>query len=336
MSTLVKNLADVQKYLSNLNSTFRYDFINGALADVQASTIANLFGREFIDALSTRYNAPTPSPALTSQELVLIGHLGSAITHLAFAKDLPTLLVQMGNTGLYQTESQGTKPVYQWQKIEYENALLENAYTPIETAFIYLWANRDHAQFALWKNSAAEKKSLQFVVNTAADFTERFPIAGSRRTYEALKPFIREAELFQIKPIIGDALFDDIKAKIIGFDLGVKYPALIPYLQDAVVQTAIAKSIGRLTTKLDAEGYRVITVQGSGSDSVRNKMTATDSQLDVLKRETMQAAYRYTTLLLNFLNSNLEDYPLFAESDTYKQQQNPPSSNSVDSRVFTF
>ena len=198
-----------------------------------------------------------------------------------------------------------------------------------------MWANRDHAQFALWKDSAAEKNSVQYVINTAADFTERFPIGNSRRTFEALKPFIKEAELFQVKPLIGESLFNDIKTKISTFDLGAQYPLLLPYMQDVVVQTAIAKSIGRLTTKLDAEGYRVITVAGTGTDSFKNKMTASLDQLDMLKREAMNAAARYSTILLNFLNTNIGNYPLFAESDAYKQQQLPTASNSADSKVFT-
>ena len=335
MKLLVKDVTDVHAHMSNLNQAFKFEFISAAIADVQSGYISQLFGAAFINQLAIRQNELEPVTPLTTQEIALIEYLSSAITQLAFAKALPTLLVQMGNSGLYQTESQGTKPVYQWQKIEYENSLLESGYNPIEYAFVYLWANRDHAQFALWKDSAAEKNSVQYVINTAADFTERFPIGNSRRTFEALKPFIKEAELFQVKPLIGESLFNDIKTKISTFDLGAQYPLLLPYMQDVVVQTAIAKSIGRLTTKLDAEGYRVITVAGTGTDSFKNKMTASLDQLDMLKREAMNAAARYSTILLNFLNTNIGDYPLFAESDSYKQQQLPTASNSADSKVFS-
>jgi hypothetical protein len=336
MQLLVKNIDDLRKYVSNLNSTFQFSFVEGALADIQSGYLSQIFGSAFIASLTARYNATTPSPALTDQEKALINHIGTANAYLAIGKALPTLLVQLGNSGLYQTESNNSKPLYQWQKIEYENSILESGYSPIETGLQYLWDNRTHPQFAQWKDSPEEAKSVQYFLSTASDFNERFPIANSRRTYEALKPFIREAQQFEIKPLIGAPMYDELVSKIKAFDLGDKYPLLLPYIKDALAQISIARSIGRLTVKADSEGYRVVSVMGSGGDSVKNKTTATMEQLDMLKREAMNSAGKYCNALLNFLNSNIADFPLFTQSDAYIQNQSPTSINSSDSRVVAF
>jgi len=131
-------------------------------------------------------------------------------------------------------------------------------------------------------------------------------------------------------------MYDELTTKIKAFDLGEKYPLLLPYIKDALAQISIARSIGRLTVKCDSEGYRVVSVMGSGGDSVKNRTTATMEQLDMLKREAMTSANKYCNALLNYLNTNIADFPLFAQSDAYIQNQSPTSINSEDSRVVAF
>ncbi|MFA6261090.1 MAG: DUF6712 family protein [Bacteroidia bacterium] len=335
MNHLVKDFNELQLHLT-LNSNFRYEYIEGALSELQNGIITKTFGRTFITELAERHCAINPDPAITDEEAQLIGYLQSAITHLAFAKALPSLIVQMGNSGIFQTSGDNTKPIFQWQKLEYENARLETGYNSIEEAINYLIEERDHAKFAEWKTSDSEKKANKFFVSTAEQFNERYPIGSSRRTYEALKPFINEAEKFEIKPLIGASLFDDLKTKLETITLSEDQLKLVPYIQDAVANIAIVKSIGRLTVKIDAEGYRVVSISATGSDTSKHQNAATAEQLISLKKEAILAADGYKNALVSFLMANTDKYALFLESDTYSNLTNKPAFNSSDSKTFTF
>lgn len=336
MNLLVKNDSDIRRFTNNLNNTFRQDFVAGELQHIQSGYLSRVFGVAFITALADRHNAATPSPVITTEERTLMDLLGVACANLAIAQALPTLVVQLGNAGLFQIEGSGTKSVFQWQKIDYENSLLESGYQPVDAALQYLWLNRNHTQFSLWKDSASEKASLEYCVNTAYEAQESYPIGSSRRTYEALRPFIREAEMFNVQPIVGADLYNRIKTKRIAFDLSDKEKEVNRLMRDVVMQDAIAKSIGRLTVKVDSEGFRVISVAGTGSDSFKNKNTASGEQLDMLRKEANAATSRYANLLCNYLLTNLADFEEFKQSNTYKQQETPTSINTTESRTFAF
>lgn len=333
MNLLVKNRDELSEHIT-VTGDFNFEIIEPYIKKVQMGEASRIFGSNFISTLANRHNQDQPSPALTNEEITIIDVLASYISHLSLAQALPVLLAQLGASGLFQKEGQNSKPIFQWQKLEYEEAQLEMAYNSLETAIEYLIANRDNVQFALWKNSPAEKQAVNLFVRNAQTFNSTFPINNSRRTYEAMKPFAQEVEKFDIRYLLGQPLYDLLKSEIQDFNISTDNAMLLPYIQDVVANATVVKAIGRLNVKTTAEGMMVTSYISNGKEMSRNRVPATASEISELKVNAIAAANQYKSELMRYLFANLDKYPLWVQSEEYIRLTSENELNSDDSSTF--
>lgn len=333
MNLLVKNLDDFSRHVT-VTGDFDFEIIKPYITKVQLGDLNRIFGSQFVAELATRHNESTPDPALTSEEQTIIELMGNYLSHLALAQALPVLLAQLGASGLFQKEGQNSKPIFQWQKLEYEEAQLEMAYNALESALEFLFENREHEKFELWKESDQEKLAVSLFVHNAAIFNRTYPIANSRRTFEALRPFTSEVEKFDIRYVLGQPLYDELKTQKQDFELSEDNEKLLPYVQDVVANAAVIKSLGRLNVKVTAEGMMVTSYVSNGKEMSRNRIPATSSELSELKVNAMAAANQYKAELMRFLLSNIDKYPLWMQSEEYLKLNAENDLNSSDSSTF--
>lgn len=329
MKLLLKNIDELRAHVT-VTADFKFVYIEPYLRKVQVEILHKFFGRNFINALAELHDTNNTSD--TQKELV--DYLGSALANLAFVKALPSMLISMGASGIYQTEKNNEKPVYQWQKLEYENNHLESGWNALGNGIEFCIEKRLVDGFELWMGSDAEKNAREFFAFNPEMFNQSYPIASSFRTFEALKPFMREVQKFNIKGLIGVSLYNEVTTQLMNLNLSLANQALLPYLRDALCNAAIIKSIGRLNVKLDAEGMRVISIAGSGTDNFKNQQAAGVDALSDLRNSAQEAANLYEQQLVQFLYTNANDYPLFKLSETYSEIANESSSiNSADSKT---
>lgn len=263
---LINKIEDYKEYLRVANH-LKFEALQPHFKTVQASTIVKYFGAAFITVIDTRYNATTPTPALTAEENYLIDLLQKAIASLGMVKALPTMMVNVQGSGVEQA---GSKPLFEWQKLDLENELLETGYTAIGNAIDYLFLNRDNTRFALWKDSDCEKAARKCLFNSVNDFNDCVQIANSTRTFESLKQSIKEALVKHIKPTVTADLLTEITNENIDFSIeGTKLEAL-QLIRDALAQFSMAIAIYKLELKFNEEGARVISVSStSGKAKVK-------------------------------------------------------------------
>lgn len=329
MKLLVKNIDELRAQVT-VTADFKFVYLEPYLRKVQVEILHRFFGRNFINELADAHDANTA----TDEQKELIDYLACALANLAFVKALPSMLVSMGASGIYQTEKNNEKPVYQWQKLEYENNHLESGWNAVGSGIEFCIENRLADGFEFWHESDAEKNAREFFAFNPAMFNQSYPIASSFRTFEALKPFMREVQKFNIKGLIGVSLCNEVTTQMQNQSLSVHNQALLPYLRDALCNASIIKSIGRLNVKLDAEGMKVISVAGTGSDSYKNQQAAGIEVLEGLRKSAQEAANLYEQQLVEFLYNNVNNYPLFKLSETYTDITSGNSSiNSSDSKT---
>jgi hypothetical protein len=274
---------------------------------IQKSLIVNIFGLDFITALDTRYNTTNPNPALSAEELYLIDNLKTAIACLGFVKAIPQLLIVVMGTGMQQA---GAKPVYEWQKLTVQDEILETGWNAVGSAIQYLWAKRNDSKFTAWKDSAAEKKSRQYLLNSASDFNNCFQIAYSTRTYEALKPSLKEANRI-VNSVIGDALYNEIKTQNIGFNISSNNQYLLDnYIYDTLAQLTISIAIYKLELVYNEEGARVIS-QPASKTTQRAKSAASENTKKETATSFIESGNAYLSELAQYLAANVSTYPLY-------------------------
>jgi hypothetical protein len=307
---LVNNIAKFKEYVQ-ATAAFTFAQVEKHLNKAQQVDLCRLFGNEFIAAMDERWNNGSPSPALNDQEAFVINLLQTAQANFGYVKALPFLTTQNTSANLAQAESQTNKPIFKWQKLELEDEALNNAWDAVESAFIYLIENRDNAAFSVWKNSAAESAQLAFFINTANDFNNYYGICYSRRTYEAVKSSMRDAEQIAIKQIVGKPLFDALKDEILARDISEANAVLIDMAKAAIANFTMATAIYKGDFRFDENGARLVSTNSTGNDTSRIKGLADATTKRDISEACKKLGDTYLQELKQYLEENASTYPLY-------------------------
>lgn len=306
-----------------VTSSFDYkNQIEPIVASIQNSKIISIFGSEYITELDRRFVNDNP---ITDEENAVIVFLQMAISCFAALSELPKFLVNIGGAGASQSETGNKRPIFEWQKLELENMLSEKAWTGIENAIIYSSMYRDGYHFDKWRESSFERKAFSMFINSAVDFNEFYPISSSRRTFEALKSIIKEVELFIIKPVIGNELYNSIisanqNRQVLSDDI-LKANQYACY---ALANYVISKAIYKLEFKFDEEGARVVSTPASGAEKVKVKNVASSETKREVFESCQSTAIKYLQELKEFL----------VESGLYIPESPEAIDNSTGSTVI--
>jgi hypothetical protein len=125
-------------------------------------------------------------------------------------------------------------------------------------------------------------------VRTTRDFDTYFNIGRSRLLLIKLTPGLRLAEASDIRPRVGTALFDELKAKLRSSE--EVDTALIDKIKEACVYKALAWGMGRLSAQLFPEG--VLQYVGSNGLSTQGLMPTLKSEPEAHAQKFEQDARR--------------------------------------------
>lgn len=134
-------------------------------------------------------------------------------------------------------------------------------------------------------------------------------ISMNTRTIE---PYYKPAEE-QLIRLLGKELFDEIDEYCnYGETEDPELDLLLPYVQRPVVNFAFFLGLSMLNVSIGDNGIAVV--------SNSNLTPASRERTDTLKHDLEQAAYNAMESLLEFLEDNQEDYPLWKSSEAYSYQ----------------
>jgi len=305
---------NIDKFKSYIQATAGFTFaqVEQHLLKAQQSDLSRIFGATFIAAMDTRWKNGAPSPALTAAEATVISLLQTAQANFGYVKALPFLTVQNTSSGAAQAETQTNKPLFKWQKLEIQEESLENAWEAVESAIVYLIDNRDLAAFAAWKDSPEEAAQLAFTINTAQDFNTYFAIANSRRTFEAVKSSLRDAEQIQLKQTLGLPLFNQIKTQIAGQNVNDANQILLNIIKPAMANLCMASAIFKGDFRFDENGARLVsTTSTGGSDTSKIKAPADANTKAANAAHSQELGQSYLGELSQYLQANADTYELY-------------------------
>lgn len=304
---LIRTKEDYQDYLRTAKH-LEIEALLPHFESIETGIITQIFGFDFIQNLSARYEAND----LTTELTYVLKLLQKAIASLGMNKAIPSLMVSVQGTGLQQAGKE--KPLFEWQKITFQDEILESGWNAIGAALDYLFAKRGIGGFEIWKVSIQEKTARQYLINSANEFNNLFQICRSTRTFEALKPSIKEALNLYIKPLLGNDLFTEIITQNKDFSISETNAPLVEMINEALAQLTIAIAIFKLELQFNEEGARVISVSSTGGGKAKIKTAATEETKKNIAMQCRETAYSYLGELKAYLETNADTYPLYTVS----------------------
>lgn len=308
MAIFFKNLDELKKKLS-VSKAYSIDEWETQESYSIGQYVKDWISQAQIDTLADAY-AASPDTPLSDDDAELISHLQMAVAHFTFYEHIPFAEVQIDNSGIFRRENQNQKTAYSGQVLALKRKVLTTAYNALENALEFMESKP--GVFTDWESSTAYTKNREYFINTAKDFSDCYGINMSRMVFKNFFPFMREVELFEVEPFIGSDFFAELKTKINAKTaLTTKEVNALKYIQCTVANYTIARAVANGWTQYTPDG--IVSKELEQTDEAKREVTASAQQVSVKIAAAEQTGERFRGKLLNYLKSNMDDFPTFRD-----------------------
>ena len=266
-------------------------------------------GQAFYDTLNTAYNGA----GVSGTELIeTFRRIRSALAYYAIYYALPQLNMRLGDAGAMETTHDGATPVRQWtfNLSRWETLKLAASYLDSALAHMEEQVVANNTAYDTWKNSPAFTQNRELLIPNARVFQEYYNINTSHRAYARLRAYIRKAELLYLRPSLCNTLYDTVSGQQAANTLTTANQALIPYMRRYLAEVTVMLAGADLNIASDGDGWRI--GEHAFPETLSPDVIRTTMQALITQAETNAA--KYLQDLKDVLYANLDDYPLFRDS----------------------
>lgn len=274
-----------------------------------------VLGQPFWNELDTYINAD-PFTEDTDQQAI-IDKLEVIIANWAFFYGFNVLNAQFSNTGMHRVENENKKPLFMRQEVALQQDFKNTAEQLTDDLLEFLETN--NANYPTWATSNAYTRLKQNYINDTATFNQIYEIGHSRGLFLKLRSMQNIVEDLQITPLIGKALHDAMKTAIQTATFTLEQEALLPHIQKAVAHYTIAQGGFRIASEITARGF-YHTELDDNSENPTSRTKEKEGLLTKILQEARETADAYAKAVKRFLEVNIEDYPLYEDSEAYSPE----------------
>lgn len=314
---LFRSTEELKTALGSLHQSMDFDTLASFVDQAELLHLQPYVGPELLAELHAALDeAPTPAQA------ALIKHLRRALAYYVVLEAAPMVAVAFSDLGLSEQSADRAAPARQWVYNNFVDSAGSNADTLLDTALF--WLESRASEFPAWRNSDAYTVSKELFLHSAYDLSKFVNVAGSRRTYLALRPYLRRIEELEVLPLLGPERFAELKARILT-------PALLTpadrelwaAIKPVVAHKALAAAVAELPLQVSSAGVRVLV----DNDGIRERRAAAPAQIENMRRNAEQLGTQYFTRLAAFTDS------LLAAGQEPRRKQLPDNTGLKSFRV---
>lgn len=257
----------------------------------------------------------------------LIAKARRALAPLAYWLELPHIQTQITDRGLATSESENMKAAYRWQYEAMRESLADKGCFALEKMLEHLYEKQEDYG---WEQPA----KLKLIFTSGAQFAEYCTIFQPHRTFENLRPIIRQIEDQYIRNTIGDNFFESLRDNN---NPGVEDKKVIELIRLTVANLAIHRAVEVLPAKISSEGFTVAL--RDAADSVYPKdQHARNEQLSLLYHSAKQSGETYLVKLADYLNKTASAtvFQIYFQSEYYTAPDTvvPENPNAIRNGIF--
>lgn len=298
---IIKSFAEL-KNVVEINQGSKYNSIKPSLEIAENTYLIPVIGNAYYNYLNTLHNQGT----VTGIHLRILELCQKVVASMAMVNYIPITDVQISDIGITNANSGDTKAAYKYQVLNAILSYTQRGFQFIEELITLLEDNV--STLTLWTNSNEFKKYRSLFIQSGADFKDYFnKTANPRLLYQMMVPTMQDVELFTIKPIITDIIFDSFKTKLAqpSPTLSDVEKKLLQLIKKATVYFTIYEAVPLINVKVDENG---ITVLSQSVDQTANEMgkraVASDNHISLLRSSMYNMGMRYLDECVSFLNKN--------------------------------
>ena len=323
---LFSSITEIKTFLQ-VGTGNDFNRLSPHIENAENKYIKPLLGSSMYDELVEFYETEYPeNPTETQQatrELQL--KVQRALIHLALYMGFDFLNVSVSDMGFNRVESDRQKTLYKYQEDNLKKYLVESGLNELDNVLVYMEENIAHfSEFKASTNYTELKESFLPTVNCIENIP--YNIHGSRLIFLALKPHVAFAEDNDIKPLLGEDIYNEIKEEMVKDSPAAKVTAILPYIRKPLIYLSVAGLMEETGATLGDKGLYFEKTTGSNPGNTIKAPSGEDTIARMVELARVKAS-GYLEALKAYLVANStewEDYsgqtgPLFRRDNTDKK-----------------
>lgn len=317
--SLIKSIAELRNFVMFDRNT-NFDTLKPFIAEAEELFIKDLLAQEFYQEFSAAYEAPEE---LDEDLSALLPFLQRTLAYYTLYLAIPQLSVSLGELGVRSMRGDESDPAPRWQIEKLQFNALRNGDIHADKLLSFLEANATAIKYKKWYESYANTRNSGYLVYSTVIASGHIDINESRRVFLKLRPKMREIEKQIVPKLIGQAQYDSLVTKIKGDSLEQLDQNLIDLIVPIVCKRALFMQLQFMRVQITENG---IFVYSGTDDLYKLGQLASDLDIKTLKAQLMDGELGYLSnerTLTQFIDDNIEDYPLIKASTVYTVQPDP-------------
>jgi hypothetical protein len=310
---LFKSTAEVKKYI-NIDVNMKFDKLKPSIEDAERRFIVPLLGDAFYQEFNAAYTAAVTVPDnLTDDEKNLLPFIQRALAFYAGSLMVDEVGVQVGDLGIQQQFNSNSQPAPQAKVQRLIFKYITGADLAAEELLEYLEVNASGAKYATWHASDYNTRLSGCIVYKTSIASKYIDINDSFRIFQRLKKRIKDIEASYVKRQICQPQYDQIVDQLRAGTLTEANTMLVEKLEPIIAKRSLYLTLPSLSISVEPEGIMMYSI----NDSIVSKQIASAESKKQLMFSLKEGDNGYEAdeaELDAFLQENIADYPLIAES----------------------
>jgi len=307
---LIKNIQEVQNIIP-VSMTSEIEVIKPFFTTSERILIG-LIGKEQFESLKTAYESESTDAIIKEA----IEFAQRVIVCLGYHSALPILSVKIGNAGITINSNADTKQAFSWQVGKVEKSLLELGFGAVEDLLELL--ERDSAKFPEYHNSDEFKRQKQYLISTAADFTDYFNIGRSRYVFHSMSYIMRRIEEQELNTLFGTDFIESLKNPPSATPLSeAQLKLLKSYIKPGIALLTAAKALKERIITFE-NGVATINLHGN-YDVAKKELVADKQTIDNAFTQLTEDGNRFLQDGLAMIIEKLGDFPGYTAPESKRK-----------------
>jgi hypothetical protein len=306
---IFKDTPDFKRHCPQIHKAFSWDELGPLSEQAQQLYVQDYLGEAFYSELETAYLSGSPS----AEQAKAIDLLQKAIAYYTYTDLILSQSIHVATRGVQESVSDDStsRPASHYAKNDARKHAANRADMYLDRLLQYLEESviETNSLFTTWQSSEAYNSIFSSFIWSYESLTKYLQGIRSRRILFAIRAQIQWVQDRDLRPILSDAVFDDVISKIRTRPttaLSTELTSLIEKVRPWLATKAFLEAIPTLRLEYREGGIHFLSYDGPSS---RQLSAANDSAIRNLMTQLEAKSDGAWATLVRWLDANADDYP---------------------------
>ena len=331
---LFKTIDEIKQFLA-VGAGTDFNRLKPHIQNAETAYLRPLLGSGLFKELQDFYDNPPEAP-LVGQN-ILFGELLSLVQrtliHLTYWSGFQVLNATISDGGFKRTETEKVKSLFKYQEVELKEYFKTTGFNGLDEILFYLEmeikkSEGETVNFKSFADSDAWTILKSSFIPDTNTFNAIVFINYSRLTFLRLKSPMQLVEDLDIKPLLGETIFNEIKLEMVKKTPSAKVESILPHIQKAIAYLATVLLMEESGADLTEKGLYFESTT-SGNNLTTNQQPSESDRISFLAKRNNGIGMNYLERLKSYLIANPTDWPAYSG-----QTGNVLRRNNTDKKSF--